>query len=279
MGAPRVPTAARVRPSPGGRAAVAREAERPSQNTHEAVPLRGSVMGAYSRKRLGTDFRVELPQEESPQGLWSHVIFAPARVDPGRAALARSPPAQRGGATCECLRQLAGDFGRQEDRGGWPAGSGGRGDCGRATGAGGRRQVVGPVRKGGPGPGAAARRHPARQQFFGLDNVDPTTGAVRRDRVIMSWAGVATFAASFKGHVVLLDDWIPRAPTAGTWKPRRPGLQPGRMSERRRRSIRRSRLRRTSSGTSTTTTAATRRRSSWPTRRSPSTAPRTTATT
>ena len=53
----------------------------------------------------------------------------------------------------------------------------------------------------------------ARQKFFGTQNVDPTTGAVRSDRVIMSWAGVGTFAASLMGHVVLLDDWVPRAAT------------------------------------------------------------------
>ena len=45
----------------------------------------------------------------------------------------------------------------------------------------------------------------ARQKWFGLDNVNPNTGAVRTDRVIMSWAGVSTFAASFNGHVVMLD--------------------------------------------------------------------------
>ena len=32
----------------------------------------------------------------------------------------------------------------------------------------------------------------------------------------MSWAGVATFAASFNGHVVLIDSWIPRGPST-TW--------------------------------------------------------------
>jgi hypothetical protein len=53
----------------------------------------------------------------------------------------------------------------------------------------------------------------ARQKFFGLQNVDPTTGAVRSDRVIMSWVGAGTFAASVMGHVVLLDDWIPRTPS------------------------------------------------------------------
>ncbi|HWK26365.1 MAG TPA: MBL fold metallo-hydrolase [Solirubrobacter sp.] len=56
----------------------------------------------------------------------------------------------------------------------------------------------------------------ARQHFFGIDNVDPATGAVRKDRVLMSWAGVATFAASFNGHVVMLDTWIPRGPST-TW--------------------------------------------------------------
>src|SRR5262245_2107554 len=29
----------------------------------------------------------------------------------------------------------------------------------------------------------------ARQKFFGVDNVNPRTGAVRNDRVIMSWVG------------------------------------------------------------------------------------------
>jgi hypothetical protein len=50
----------------------------------------------------------------------------------------------------------------------------------------------------------------ARQHFFGLDNVDPRTGAVRDDRVLLSWMGVSSFAAAFNGHVVLLDAWIPR---------------------------------------------------------------------
>jgi hypothetical protein len=50
----------------------------------------------------------------------------------------------------------------------------------------------------------AARRH-----YFGADNVD-ALGTVRPDRVILSWTGVSSFAASFNGHVVLLDAWIPR---------------------------------------------------------------------
>lgn len=50
----------------------------------------------------------------------------------------------------------------------------------------------------------------ARQHFLGLDNVDPKTGAVRKDRVIISWEGNSGWVAAFKGHVVLLDGWIPR---------------------------------------------------------------------
>src|SRR6267143_4743754 len=45
----------------------------------------------------------------------------------------------------------------------------------------------------------------ARQKFLGLDNVDPGTGAVRSDRVILSWIGVSSFVAAFNGHVVNLD--------------------------------------------------------------------------
>ena len=50
----------------------------------------------------------------------------------------------------------------------------------------------------------------ARQHYFGTENVDAATGAVRSDRVIFSWTGVSSFAAAFNGHVVLLDGWIAR---------------------------------------------------------------------
>ncbi len=56
----------------------------------------------------------------------------------------------------------------------------------------------------------------ARQKWFGMDNVNPRTGAVRTDRVIMSWGGISTFAASFNGHVVLLDGALAFGPR-GTW--------------------------------------------------------------
>ena len=57
----------------------------------------------------------------------------------------------------------------------------------------------------------------ARQHFFGLDNVNPETGEVRRDRVILSWYGVSSFAAAFNGHVVLLDGFLARG-ASGTWR-------------------------------------------------------------
>ena len=50
----------------------------------------------------------------------------------------------------------------------------------------------------------------ARQKFFGIQNVDPKTGAVRDDQVIISWITNASFAAAIKGHVVLLDTFVTR---------------------------------------------------------------------
>lgn len=54
-----------------------------------------------------------------------------------------------------------------------------------------------------------------RQRFFGHENVDAATGAVRADRVILSWFGVTNFAAAINGHVVLLDAWVPRGEYSG----------------------------------------------------------------
>lgn len=54
-----------------------------------------------------------------------------------------------------------------------------------------------------------------RQRFFGTENVDPATGAVRRDKVVLSWTGVSNFAAAIRGHVVLLDAWVPRGAHSG----------------------------------------------------------------
>src|SRR5688572_10037868 len=55
----------------------------------------------------------------------------------------------------------------------------------------------------------------ARQRFFGKANVDPKTGAVRSDRVILSWFSVSSYAASFNGHVVFLDAWISKGSHSG----------------------------------------------------------------
>ena len=50
----------------------------------------------------------------------------------------------------------------------------------------------------------------ARQKFFGAENVDARTGAVRRDRVLFSWVTNASLAVSVRGRVVLLDTYINR---------------------------------------------------------------------
>jgi hypothetical protein len=50
----------------------------------------------------------------------------------------------------------------------------------------------------------------ARQKIFGLQNVNATNGKVRDDKVVFSWLTNATFAASIKGHVVLLDTYVTR---------------------------------------------------------------------
>lgn len=69
------------------------------------------------------------------------------------------------------------------------------------------------------GSASAAGRRPAeviaaRRKFFGAANVS-ATGAVRRDRVILSWFGVTNFAMAIGGRVVLLDAWVPRGPYSG----------------------------------------------------------------
>lgn len=49
----------------------------------------------------------------------------------------------------------------------------------------------------------------ARTAVFGASNVDPATGAIRADRVIFSWFGVANFAVAMRGQVFLVDAWVP----------------------------------------------------------------------
>jgi len=65
-------------------------------------------------------------------------------------------------------------------------------------------------------PGLAKNSQPsaaliaARQKVFGLENVDPKTGTVREDQVIVSWLTNASFAVAAKGHVLLLDTYVTR---------------------------------------------------------------------
>lgn len=60
------------------------------------------------------------------------------------------------------------------------------------------------------GPRLSKETIAARQHYFGLDNVDPRTGAVRRNRVILSWMGVSGFAAALNGKVILMDAYVAR---------------------------------------------------------------------
>ncbi|MET0352001.1 MAG: hypothetical protein ABW067_19540 [Rhizobacter sp.] len=66
-------------------------------------------------------------------------------------------------------------------------------------------QVAG-IPTGGPTSPAATLK--ARQHMFGLENVNPATGDVRRDRVIISWLTTTTFAVAANGKVFLLDGYI-----------------------------------------------------------------------
>lgn len=50
----------------------------------------------------------------------------------------------------------------------------------------------------------------ARQKFFGIENVDSNTGAVKKDKVIFSWATNTTFVVSIQGRIIMLDAFITR---------------------------------------------------------------------
>jgi hypothetical protein len=50
----------------------------------------------------------------------------------------------------------------------------------------------------------------ARRLFFGVENVDPQTGLLPRDRVVVSWITNSSFAVAAAGRVVLLDTFITR---------------------------------------------------------------------
>lgn len=55
----------------------------------------------------------------------------------------------------------------------------------------------------------------ARTRFFGADTVDPGNGALRTDRVVLSWVGCTTYAMAIGGAVFLLDAWVPRLTSTG----------------------------------------------------------------
>jgi len=65
---------------------------------------------------------------------------------------------------------------------------------------------------GGPGPDPDMIA--ARQKFFGFENVDPRTGAVDKDKIVVSWLGHMSAAVSIRGRVVMLDTYIPRLEVA-----------------------------------------------------------------
>ena len=50
----------------------------------------------------------------------------------------------------------------------------------------------------------------ARSHFFGVDNVDQTTGALDKEKVILSYFSVQSFAVAARGRVFLLDSYIYR---------------------------------------------------------------------
>ncbi|MFE2999163.1 MBL fold metallo-hydrolase [Nocardia sp. NPDC059246] len=62
---------------------------------------------------------------------------------------------------------------------------------------------------------ASSQTIAARQRFFGEAAVDPVSGAVREDQVLVSWFGCASFAVAMGGVVFLLDAWVPRGATSG----------------------------------------------------------------
>ncbi|WP_225730665.1 MULTISPECIES: MBL fold metallo-hydrolase [unclassified Nocardia] len=61
----------------------------------------------------------------------------------------------------------------------------------------------------------APRTVAARRRFFGDDAVDGKTGAVRADRVVLSWVGCTTYALALCGSVFLLDAWVPTLTSVG----------------------------------------------------------------
>jgi len=61
-----------------------------------------------------------------------------------------------------------------------------------------------------PGADAADPMVVARQKIFGIENVDATTGAIKKDKVVFSWLGHISGAVSIMGRVIMLDTYVPR---------------------------------------------------------------------
>ena len=64
----------------------------------------------------------------------------------------------------------------------------------------------------------------ARSHFFGFENVNQRNGRVDRDKVILSWFGVQSYAVAAKGRVFLMDSYIYRLSDT-------PGYVPGTLQE------------------------------------------------
>jgi hypothetical protein len=57
---------------------------------------------------------------------------------------------------------------------------------------------------------ASADTIAARQKFFGFENVDPRTGEIDKDKIVISWLGHISAAVSIRGRVIMLDTYVPR---------------------------------------------------------------------
>ncbi|NUZ06058.1 hypothetical protein [Piscinibacter koreensis] len=82
----------------------------------------------------------------------------------------------------------------------------------------------GPSAPATPAAPAQSAQIAARTHYFGAENVDQATGAVRSELVVMSWMSNTTYAAAINGKVVLLDAALMRRETT-------PGRTPTTLDE------------------------------------------------
>jgi hypothetical protein len=59
----------------------------------------------------------------------------------------------------------------------------------------------------------------ARSHFFGKENVDQATGDVDKEKVIITWFSVQSYAVAARGHVFLLDSYIYRVSDTPSYVP------------------------------------------------------------